>query len=431
MARSDNQGLIGRKFGKLTVIGISGRKQGRKSYLYAQCSCKESKIIEVRKCSLLSGNTKSCGCLVREKSFGNRTPDKNPREDLTNRRYGKLRVLGLRGRGKHGWEWDCICDCGAECSAPGRYLREGAKKSCGCALRENKSGGRKPDMKPRRDLTGLRFGRLVVLGVHDKQKRGWRWKCQCDCGETKIVYGHTIIDGTTKSCGCLPRENPGIMPKEDRESRIITSALTKYKRQKHSEFLIEPLRFSILVKQRCYYCGGFDVKTDRVTGQEFQVNGLDRKDPNKPYTLENSVPCCKKCNYIKNKLTTEMFKEWIQDIVLKQKTGIARQRLLGGVIRSKFSSVVVQRHESSKKREGDLSLEYLRNAIEEPCEYCGNYYSKTGDGHMVNGIDRVNNSKGYFQNNSVPCCYICNKAKRVHTKEEFLELIHKIYEYWI
>lgn len=58
------------------------------------------------------------------------------------------------------------------------------------------------------DLTGQRFGRLVVVRKSDnviKRKNGTRvlWECLCDCGNTTIVCGDALKSGNTKSCGCL------------------------------------------------------------------------------------------------------------------------------------------------------------------------------------------------------------------------------------
>jgi hypothetical protein len=56
----------------------------------------------------------------------------------------------------------------------------------------------------RKDLTGLRFGRLNVLGYHGLSNNGKaRWLVKCDCGEEKIVRGDHLGSGRTKSCGCL------------------------------------------------------------------------------------------------------------------------------------------------------------------------------------------------------------------------------------
>ena len=64
------------------------------------------------------------------------------------------------------------------------------------------------------DLTGKRFGRLVVLEqaeYHiDKKGRKIRmWKCKCDCGNETIVRHGGLQRGTTTSCGCFHKEIVG------------------------------------------------------------------------------------------------------------------------------------------------------------------------------------------------------------------------------
>jgi len=59
------------------------------------------------------------------------------------------------------------------------------------------------------DLTGQRFGRLVVVGRADPacDKHGTaRWRCLCDCGNEKDVRGSDLRRGRTTSCGCLQKE---------------------------------------------------------------------------------------------------------------------------------------------------------------------------------------------------------------------------------
>lgn len=52
------------------------------------------------------------------------------------------------------------------------------------------------------DITGQRFGRLVAVEYVGNKK----WLFQCDCGNTKIICKKSVINGDTKSCGCLARE---------------------------------------------------------------------------------------------------------------------------------------------------------------------------------------------------------------------------------
>lgn len=65
-------------------------------------------------------------------------------------------------------------------------------------------------MGPQRiDLTGNRYGRLVVLGYSHQNKNTlslYYWNCQCDCGNKKLVSSICLKNGTTKSCGCILRE---------------------------------------------------------------------------------------------------------------------------------------------------------------------------------------------------------------------------------
>lgn len=57
------------------------------------------------------------------------------------------------------------------------------------------------------DLTGQRFGRLVVIERAESDKRGCaKWLCRCDCGNVTTVNGALLRDGKTTSCGCFGRE---------------------------------------------------------------------------------------------------------------------------------------------------------------------------------------------------------------------------------
>lgn len=58
-------------------------------------------------------------------------------------------------------------------------------------------------MRQWQDLTGQRFGMLVVLEQAESAPSGKRrWKCRCDCGKQTVVLGYNLTRGTTVSCGC-------------------------------------------------------------------------------------------------------------------------------------------------------------------------------------------------------------------------------------
>ena len=56
-----------------------------------------------------------------------------------------------------------------------------------------------------KDLTGQKFGYLIVLQLLDKRTSygGAIWKCRCDCGNIIEVSSANLKQKTTQSCGCI------------------------------------------------------------------------------------------------------------------------------------------------------------------------------------------------------------------------------------
>ena len=72
----------------------------------------------------------------------------------------------------------------------------------------------------RRDLTGNRFERLVVVKYAGTNKSGSPlWECRCDCGKVSYVTTGHLTDGTTRSCGCLYTESRHTINKTHGESK--------------------------------------------------------------------------------------------------------------------------------------------------------------------------------------------------------------------
>lgn len=65
----------------------------------------------------------------------------------------------------------------------------------------------------KKNLAGMRFGRLMALEPTEERYRGnVVWKCQCSCKDKTIVYhpSSRLLDGDINSCGCLKREQDKI-----------------------------------------------------------------------------------------------------------------------------------------------------------------------------------------------------------------------------
>ena len=132
-------------------------------------------------------------------------------KDETGNRYGRLVVLELSERtdGKHHAYWKCQCDCGGIAVVKGSSLRSGGTKSCGCLQVENGRKNVVAGYHAQRDLTGAKFGKLLVLRYGGCSKHGAKWVCRCDCGNIVEVYGKSLRCGNTKTCGCSKKKKGG------------------------------------------------------------------------------------------------------------------------------------------------------------------------------------------------------------------------------
>lgn len=92
-----------------------------------------------------------------------------------------------------------------------------------------------------------------------------------------------------------------------------------------------------------------------------------------------------------------------------------------------------KRHAKERNLEQALTNEQIITLHKENCHYCGappsnKYFRKNLNGSYVyNGIDRIDNNKGYTIDNVVSCCENCNYSKRQMTYDEFLTHIKQIY----
>lgn len=79
----------------------------------------------------------------------------------------------------------------------------------------------------------------------------------------------------------------------------------------------------------------------------------------------------------------------------------------------------------------ELSFEQFLDLSQRSCYYCGTQplsIMATNNGEFIyNGIDRVDNTKGYYIENCVSCCKKCNRAKDTMSYDEFIKWIKKVF----
>lgn len=91
---------------------------------------------------------------------------------------------------------------------------------------------------------------------------------------------------------------------------------------------------------------------------------------------------------------------------------------------------IYRRNAKIRKYDFRLSLDKVSKLVSDKCFYCGADPANTLNHHGVvfvyNGIDRLENSKGYTDNNVVTCCGTCNRMKMNMDYKEFIEQVKVI-----
>ena len=116
--------LAGRRFERIQVLAFSGRASGTVLW---QCRCDCGTEFIARAGNLLTGHTRSCGCLHREMLS----------PDIAGQRFGRVVAVERSGSADRNSLWICRCDCGNEFVTKGVSLRNGGTQSCGCARAES------------------------------------------------------------------------------------------------------------------------------------------------------------------------------------------------------------------------------------------------------------------------------------------------------
>lgn len=236
-------------------------------------------------------------------------------------------------------------------------------------------------MTPLKDLTGSKFGRLLVLNiVPERRNLSAQWLCKCDCGNTIIVITSRLNNGNTTSCGCYKKDRI-------REKNLINLSGKKFGK--------------LLVIER---------KESSKTGQARWLCQCDCG--NKRIIFGNSLRKgrTKSCGCLR-----------------KTKIGIGT---------ASFNSLFRRYKKHAKKRNltFNLSKKLFKQLINSDCFYCGRkpfqiIKSKYNSGNYIyNGIDRLDSSKGYFAKNCVTCCKQCNRAKTDMSVKDFYDWIKIVYE---
>jgi hypothetical protein len=218
-------------------------------------------------------------------------------------------------------------------------------------------------------VTGSRFGRWTVLASQNNK----RVKCQCECGTVRKVCATSLRQGQSLSCGCLAKE------------RSAKAIFVNWSGHQHGDFKVShrsPHKTRVYWVVQCVHCGR---KKNLFAGCIKESLGIH-------------CPC-----QVRERAKKNVSQFWTQTIKAYQ--GGARIRGLSW----------------------RLTDARVKQLMVLDCHYCGKKPSPrkchwraycTVD---VNGLDRVDSSRGYEGDNVVPCCSTCNIMKSNWSEREFIE----------
>lgn len=102
-------------------------------------------------------------------------------------------------------------------------------------------------------------------------------------------------------------------------------------------------------------------------------------------------------------------------------------------------NALYSQYKHSAERRGfifELEISDFEEITKQNCFYCGieplqiYHNSKIYNGdYLYNGIDRIDNIKGYTRSNVRTCCFMCNRAKHALTEHEFYNWIDRLIEH--
>lgn len=124
--KKDSDSLIGKTFGKLTVIKRSDFTYNNKIYWTCECDC--GCRLDVSGTDLRNLNITSCNSCKEDKIWN----------DLSYQKFGLLTTICPTGEKQNSHiVWKCKCECGNFCEVNANSLKTGNTSSCGCLSKKS------------------------------------------------------------------------------------------------------------------------------------------------------------------------------------------------------------------------------------------------------------------------------------------------------
>lgn len=218
-----------------------------------------------------------------------------------------------------------------------------------------------------RDISGMRFGRLVAVSFSHKDKHGaCVWNVLCDCGEIKTVAASNLF-GKTKSCGCLKKQLD--------KTKLVTHGLSGTRTHRIWKGIIARCNIESATGFENY--GGRGVRVCKQwldyanffndMGPAPEGMSIDRIDVNGDYTIEN----CKWSSRIeqsRNRRTNRLIDVAGKKTVLSEAASLSEMRydaIRFRLNRGWSSDEAVSAKKNTKKRSKKIAANGTEKTIRE------------------------------------------------------------------
>lgn len=288
-------------------------------------------------------------------------------------------------------------------------------------------------------LYNEKYGRLTTLlpfcKIRDKK---CYWVCECECGNIAEVRSSKLKEGSTKSCGCLIKNNgKNLVPTSGEENitwkgykEISGTKWASYKRSAKDRNLEFDLRIEDLwdlYEQQNKKCklSGLDIPLGTISS----IASIDRVDNTKGYCIDNVCWVHKDINRIKYTADINDFINRCKKIK-EFKREFSPQEIIKEIYRtlySRYKGSCLSRNLAFEIEEQDIINQYNnqggicyfsgediilpRNNKEYSNAKCWNF-----------SIDRIDNSIGYTKDNINIITKEINMSRGHYTLEYYINL---------
>lgn len=224
--------------------------------------------------------------------------------DFTGRKVNKwtiIRYVGISNHKKPLRLWECQCECGTIKNFPSTYFNSGLIRSCGCNRHK---------IDRDNDIIGKKYNRLIVLDFEFKKNGFAYYKCRCECGEIRIVSKISILEGKTKSCGCIARGKSSKNWKGYGDiGKFYVNRVKSNAKKRKIEFniTIEYMWELFLYQDKKCAITKLELKFDSKSNNGDGTASLDRIDSSKGYVEGNVQWVHKDINFMKRNYDQDRF----------------------------------------------------------------------------------------------------------------------------